>query len=68
MTGKQIFDARSTMKNWTSYVLNTVSSRGHEGWRGLKFGENLSARIPRSGPRWQVFTELQHSPNLSDHD
>ena len=44
MTEKRIFDACSTMKNWTSYVLNTVSSCGHEGWRGLKFDENLSAR------------------------
>ena len=45
MTEKRIFDARWTMKNWMSYVLNTVSSRGHKGWRVLKFGENLSARF-----------------------
>ena len=31
MTEKRFFDARSTIKNWTSYVLNTVLSRGHEG-------------------------------------
>ena len=44
---EKIFNACSTMKNWTSYVPNTVSSRGHEGWRGLKFGKNLSP-IPSS--------------------
>ena len=37
-------------------------------WWVLKFGKNLSAQSPRSGPRWQIFAKLQHSPNLSDHD
>ena len=41
---KNEFLMLAPMKNLTSYVLNTVSSRGHECWRGLKFGENLSAR------------------------
>ena len=48
---KPNFDTRSTMKNWTSYVLNTVSIVVAKVWRALKFGENLSARSPRSGPR-----------------
>ena len=37
-------------------------------WRALKFGENLSARSASRTSRWQVFPELQRSPNLRDHD
>ena len=33
---KPNFDTRSTTKNWTSYVLNTVLSRGHEGLMGVE--------------------------------
>ena len=41
---KPNFDTRSTMKNWMSYVLNTVSIVVAKVWRALKFGENLPAR------------------------
>ena len=44
---KPNFDTRSTMKNWTSYVLNNVSIVVAKVWRALKFGENLPARSPR---------------------
>ena len=47
MTKKRTLDSRSTMKNWTSCVHNAVSSRGHKGWRGLKFGKNLLAKSAR---------------------
>ena len=43
---KPKFDTRSTMKNWTSYVPNTVFSLDHEGLAlaSLEVRRNLSAR------------------------
>ena len=54
----------STMKEFDSFLPNTVSSRGHEGWWGLNVGKHLSARSASRTLLWQDFAKLQPSPTF----
>ena len=42
---KPNFDTRSTMKNWTSYVPNTVFSRDHEGLASIEVRQKLVSAV-----------------------
>ena len=68
MTEKTNFDTRSTMKNWTSYVLNTVSSRGHEGLARVEVWQKPVSAKSAKRTALTGFYQTSTLANLRDHD
>ena len=68
MTEKRILDTRSTMKNYTSYVLNTVLTRGCEGLARVEVWQKPVSAKSVKRTALTYFCQTSTLANLSDHN